>query len=103
MKLVTLILDTCTCNRPAINWTTFLIDIMCMLTCFDQPLFKINEFIQKTQRSIDMCILLELSENVYGYCQMVALVGKKLGRKTNEIALVVHGGTVSCMNILIYS
>ena len=50
-----------------------------------------------------MCVSLELSESVYGYCQMVTLVGKKLGRKTNEIALVVHGGTVSCMNILIYS
>ena len=34
---------------------------------------------------------------------MVALVGKKLGGKTTEIALVIHGGTVLCMNILIYS
>ena len=49
-----------------------------------------------------MCISLQ-RESVNGYCQTVALAGKKLGVKTTEIALFVNGGTVSCMNILIYS
>lgn len=41
--------------------------------------------------------------SVDGYCQTVALVGKRMGVTKTEIALVVDGVTMSCMILLIYS